>query len=718
MPVESRTFSESWYRISDQRLSLRPSVRTHRQFFRGEKWHVLQDPYANRFFRLRPAAYEFVARLSRDRTVEEVWKQCLELCGESAPGQQEVIQLLAQLYHANLLQYQCPSDSLVLFKRYRRQREQEIKSRLLGFMFPRFTLIDPDWFLRKTLPAVGWIIGPVGAVLWLAVVAFGIKCVVDNFGEAVNQSQGVLAPGNLVWLYVGLVISKVLHEFGHAYLCRKTGGEVHRMGVMLLIFTPLPFMDATSSWSFRSRWRRALVGAAGMITELFVAAVAAVVWRYTGEGLLHRLCYNIMFTASISTVLFNANPLLRFDGYYILSDILDIPNLHTRAWHQLKYVFERFVLGYRKARSLARTGGEAVQLFVFAVLSGLYRIVVFTSIVLFVADQLFIVGVIVALFCLISWLVVPLFRFCHYLLTEPKLSRSRLRAVASTAAIVLIVVLFLRMVRFPSAFAAPGVLEAARYNRVHAQATGELVKVHVAPGHTVKAKSLLAELNDPSLVFELQAVEAKLQEVRAAHRKALQDDQADLGPIEALRAAITEQRSQLQESMQRLKIRAEHDGLWDGPDLREQIGTWVAKGTELGAVIDPGSFEFSAIVSQSEASRLFGVPIRCAELKLMGQAEHTLAVSEWDRIPMDQQLLPSQALGWQAGGEIATDFSDPTGLRAREPFFWVIAKVPASAEAELRHGLAGQIRFRLPDEPLLPRWTRKFRQLLQRRYQL
>jgi putative peptide zinc metalloprotease protein len=250
MPDPNQTFSESWYRIAGQRISLRPSVIVHRQTFRGQRWIVLQNPFSNQYFRLRPAAYEFVARLRRDRTVQEVWQECLDKFPDEAPGQEAVIQLLSQLYFANLLQYEAASDTAQLFQRYVKTRQREIRARLMNVMFMRFPLLDPDRFLVRTLPLARAVINPIGALIWLIVVGAAIKLVLDNWGALREQSQAVLAPNNLFLLYAGLVVVKTLHEFGHAYFCRRFGGEVHVMGIMLMIFTPIPYMDATSSWVF------------------------------------------------------------------------------------------------------------------------------------------------------------------------------------------------------------------------------------------------------------------------------------------------------------------------------------------------------------------------------------------------------------------------------------------------------------------------------------
>ena len=266
-----KTFSESWYRVANQRIYLRPGVRVRRQNFRGERWIVLENPFSNQYFRLRPGAYEFVARLQPDCTVEQVWQQCLDRFPDEAPSQEAVIQLLSQLYFANLLQYDLAVDSAQLFQRYKQRKQREIGFQFLNIMFMRFPLLDPDRFLVRILPVLGKLISPAGVALWAIVVGFAVKIVVDNFGALREQGQNVLAPGNLALLYLGLIFIKTLHEFGHALFCRKFGGEVHVMGVMLMIFTPMPYVDATSSWGFRERYKRVLVGAAGMIVELFVA---------------------------------------------------------------------------------------------------------------------------------------------------------------------------------------------------------------------------------------------------------------------------------------------------------------------------------------------------------------------------------------------------------------------------------------------------------------
>src|SRR5262249_20331788 len=195
MPDPQSTFSESWHRVAGQRICLQPAARIRRQNFRGERWFVIENPFTNEFYRLTPAAYEFVVRLHPQRTVDEVWRECIERFPDTAPGQENVLQLLAQLYFANLLQYDRGADAAELFERYRKRQQREWRARLLNLMFMRFPLLDPDRFLVRTLPVVGKLISPLGALLWILVVGAGLKVAADNWTVLKEQSQGVLAPG-------------------------------------------------------------------------------------------------------------------------------------------------------------------------------------------------------------------------------------------------------------------------------------------------------------------------------------------------------------------------------------------------------------------------------------------------------------------------------------------------------------------------------------------
>jgi putative peptide zinc metalloprotease protein len=718
MKKTGRVFSESWHRVARLRVSLCPTVKVRRQFFRGEKWYVLYDSFNNQYFRLRPEAYDFVIRLRPNCTVEEVWKECLDRYPDKAPGQEDVIQLLTQLYFANLLYYKMPADSAKLFERYQKRRHREIKSKLLSIMFVRIPLLDPENFLKRFKTVLKYLVGPLGAIIWFVVVLAAGKMVLERFDMITDQFQGILSPGNLPLLYAGMIVIKILHEFGHAMACKRFGGEVHTMGVMLLVFTPIPFMDATSSWSFRNRWHRALVGGAGMFVEIFVAALATFLWAHTGPGTLHSLAYNMMFIASVSTVLFNGNPLLRFDGYYILSDLLDIPNLYTYALRHLRHMVERYIFGYKDSYSPAKNFREAFWLSIYGISSGIYRVIVSVGIILFVADKFLLVGLLMAVICVISWGIAPLYRFMVYLASSPRLERTRKRTVAISACSFAALTMFLAIIPFPNRFRSPGVVEAKQFVRVINDAPGYVDAVLVPSGKEIETGASLIKLVNRELDIEIEETMAQKEETFAMHRRALRQGKADLKPIRKRLETIEDKLTNLKGQKASLIVKARESGVWIAPQINELVGAWISRGSTLGEIVNHSAFRFSAVVSQEEAADLFVGQISKAEVRLFGQTGKNLGVEDYQIIPFQRDKLPSAALGWFGNGEVAISPKDDTGLQTAEPFFLIYVNLQPIPDVVLFHGMSGKLRLTLDPKPLLLQWIHLLRQLLQRRYKV
>ncbi len=720
MSVAQRTFHESWYRIADQLVGLKPNIDVSRQLYRGERWYVLRDPLTNQFYRLRPSAYRFVARLDQTKSVESVWREVVHENPDDAPGQEEIIQLLAQLYHANLLHYQLPADSKQLFDRYKKRKNKILKATLASVMFFRVPLFDPDALLKRMLPFIKLLFSFWAAVAWVVLVLAGVKVAIDNAADLGQQSQAILAPSNLFLLYVGMVFIKTLHEFGHAFAVRRFGGEVHTMGVMFLIFTPIPYMDATSAWSFRSKWKRALVGAAGMLVEIFVAVIALFVWAYTGPGVLNSLAYNMVFIASVSTLLFNINPLLRFDGYYILSDVLDIPNLHAKSREQLVYLIEKYIFRVKDAPKIVDDTKEAYILAIFGVASGVYRVFIFAVILLFVADQFLLAGILMALVCVVVWVVKPMKNLVTYLSENTRIERVRRRAQATVVGFTIVMLVFLGLIPYSNHFIASGILQSSDYAKVVNGSGGYLSEVVKPSGSSVRKGDVLLRFTNKELALSLGKARSRYNEVLALRQQALMNGQVDLEPVERLKASAYKRLQKLEFLQSQLTIRAEAEGIWVAPTIENQLYRWTARGSVLGEVVNIDQFHFVSVIPQNQASSLFKEPILGAEVKLRGQVSTPITVTDFKRIPAEQARLPSMALGWAAGGDIAVDTSDASGVTALEPFYELHAYIPESnvLDVVLFHGHTGKIRFQLERRPLLSQWWRSFRQLLQKRYQI
>ena len=718
MSSDRSLFSESWHRVAAQRIRLRPSVQIRKQFYRGERWYVVHDPFTHNFFRFTAEAQAFITRLDGSRTVEEIWQHCLKLNGERAPGQGEVIQMLAQLYQANLIVSDVPPDTARLFERQKQHKQRELRSRLLSVFFLRVRLWDPDSFLKRALPYLGWVFSRPMAVVWMLVVGTGLAMALSDWDRLRGQSAGVLEPGNLLLLYLAFGLAKLVHEFGHAFACRRFGGEVHAMGLTLLVFTLVPFVDATSAWAFRERRKRVLVGLAGMIPELFLAGLAAMIWASTGPGLLNGICYNLMLVASVSTVLFNANPLLRFDGYYILSDLTDTPNLQQRAQQQLLHVVEHRVFGGKHSTEPARSRREAGLLVAFAIASWIYRVIITWTLIILVADKYFGLGLMAAGVAFFGTFLMPIGVAVRYLAREPRIERVRRRAWTISLAATAVVVVLVSLVPFPRRFRAPGLLRAEHYTKVIAETAGYVETVAVTSRTQVAADALLLTLRNPELDLQIAAGEAEHAATLALERKVLREAPARIAVVRRRLESIERQLGELKANRAALAVHSRQAGMWVSPRAGDYPGLWVARGTAVGELVDDGSFEFLAVVAQSTARELFGEEISRAEIRFPGQAGEVARVATWRVVPGRQDVLPSQALGWAGGGPVQVAPDDGRGLRTAEPFFLLVAKVTPNSGIAMLHERTGIIRFSLPPEPLLWQWLRSLRQLLQQRYQI
>jgi putative peptide zinc metalloprotease protein len=718
MSDETPIFSESWHRIAGLRIGLRAAVQVRRQDFRGERWFVLQDQFDSTFYRFRPAAYQFLARLRPDRSVQEVWEECLAHSPEQAPTQPEVIRLLSQLHQANLLQTELPPDSARLLERREKRESRQLRSTLSNILFLKLPLWDPDAFLRRCLGPLRWLVSRWMALVWCVVIAAGLKIAADHAWELDETSANLFAPDNLALLYAAFIVTKVVHEFGHAFLCRAFGGEVHRMGVMLMIFNPMPFVDASASWAFRSRTQRVLVAAGGMIFELFFAALAVFVWAKTGPGVVHHFAGNVMFIASVTTLLFNLNPLIRFDGYYILSDLLDVPNLASRAFKEVRYAFEKWVCGMRGAASVAGSAREQAWLIAYGLAAGVYRVVLGVGIVLYIGDRFFEIGLLLAVGVFIAWIVMPLGKFVAYLAGNPALQRHRARAWGWSGAAAAVLVAAIGVLPFPNNFRAPGVIEAERFAEIFAPADGFIETVVANTAAHTPADAQLVRMRNPELEISIRQVRAQRRELEARQAEALDRSPATVEPLRQRMAAIDERLRNLEQQQAALDVRAGLDGIWVAPHSEDWLGAWAERGTALGQIVNPEAFRFSAVVSQEEAASLFSEGIAQAEVRLAGQAGTAIPVTIQRIVPAQQNELPTAALGWRGGGDVAVSAEDPSGRMTAEPFFQVLAAMEPADGAMLLHHRSGQIRFELAPQPLLQQWWRKVLQLVQKRYRI
>ncbi|MEG3639870.1 hypothetical protein [Magnetococcus sp. PR-3] len=718
MLTTRKTYSESWHRIAKIKLALRPTVQVSKRQFRGEPWYLVQDPFSSQFFRLRPKAYAFIRDLTLKQTVEETWRTALERDPDGTPGQEEALQLLTQLNQANLLYFDSTADSDHLYERQAQYRARMLKGKIMGFLFMRLPLWDPDLFLNQLQPLIHALFSRMGALIWVLVMGLALNTAFVHQQALLAQAQGVLAPDNLILLYLTLAGVKTLHEMGHAMACKRFGGEVHTMGVILLLFTPMPYMDATDSWRFDNRWHRVLVGSAGMLVELFIAALATLLWASSAPGVIHSLAYNIMFIASVSTLIFNANPLLRFDGYFILSDLVDVPNLFAKARSYLIYLIERYILLLPNRENPSQNRRGAAGLFSYGVLSMIYRLIVFGGIILFVSDSYMLFGILMALFLFGTWIWGLLSKFVRYLWNGASLHGYRFRAFVILGLMLTVSSLALGTLPAPHELRLPGITQALDYTPVVSQSEGQLVAIHPTPGRHVDVGAPILRLENKDQALQLESAQGQWEQVTALEKRAGGVAQADLQPVLQRKAVLKAMIEHLQARHAALELTAPEQGRWLPAAELESLGNWVPRGMEVGRLLQSDRYRFTAVLNQEEASLLFAQTPTAITVRLHGREAQQLQTVNMQIIPYQREELPSAALGWLGGGDIAISMDDQAGLKSSEPFFLLQADLDPEQTHNIGHGHTGIMRLELIKEPLLSQWKRRLSQFLQRRYQL
>ena len=708
-------FSPSWYRVGPLTPRLRGHAKLHRHQYRGQIWYVLQDRANERFHRFSPAAFSFIGLMDGRRSVQEIWELSSSRLGDNAPTQPEVVQLLSQLHAADVLQCDIPPDTAELLNRYDTQQRRKWQRRLMNFFAWQFPLFDPERFLQQFAMLVRPFFSWWGATLWCVIVVPAVFIGAAHWSELTsNLIDRVTTPQNLVLLWFLFPVIKALHEFGHAFAVKVFGGEVHEMGVMLLVLSPVPYVEASASSAFPSKWQRVVVGAAGMIVELVLAAIAVYVWVNVEPGSVRTLAYNTILIAGISTVLFNANPLLRFDGYYILADFLEIPNLRQRANTYVGYLCERYLFGRDEAQEPHATSGERAWFVTYAVSSFFYRMVVVVAILLYLTDQLFVLGVLFAIMTAVAWFVLPLGKGFKYLFTSPRLRRIRGRAVAVSVALTTIVLLVLALIPVPFRTRAEGVVWIPDEAIVRAEVDGFVTRVVATPGSRVRPGDLLVVSHDRAVETDVKVLEAQLREVKARIREQMVDDLVKAKMLEEEQHYIEERLARARERAADLVIRSKAGGTFVLPKADDLPGRFVKRGDVLAHVVDLGTITVRTIVDQNDID-LIRHEIRAVQVRLAERLAEPMTAQITRLVPAASVDLPSSALGSEGGGQVALDPHDPKGQKAMKKVFQVDLELPVQ-HGVLNVGGRVYVRFDHGWDSLVAQWYRQGRQLFLARF--
>jgi putative peptide zinc metalloprotease protein len=702
-----------WTAIAPLRLRLAPQVGFSRQVIRGEVWYILRDPLSGRHFRVTSEAHMILELLDGSRTFEQVYRLAEGRLAQQTPPEQEVLDLLLQLHGTDLLRGMPLRDSRELAARAAAARHTRIMRNLKSLLAIRVPLINPDRFLDRTRGIGRALFSPIGFAAWLLIVGWALFEVGANWGELTgNVAERVLATDNLLLLTLAFVISKLVHEFGHGFAVKRWRGEVNEMGITLLVFMPVPYVEASSSATFHSKWQRIAVGAAGMYVELLLAAGAMFAWLHLEPGLLRTLAFNTMVVASVSTVVINANPLLRYDGYFILADLIEIPNLAPRSYRYLGDLVQRYLFGVRGRSPVVAADGEKSWLVVYAIASYLCRMFVIAMIALFLASQFLVVGVLLAIWLCATSIVMPLYKGAAFVLASPKLEGHRGRAIMVTGLGLASLAALLFVLPAPMATRAEGVVWAPPGSEIATEADGFVKQVLANDGDAICAGCKVLALENPELPTSLALLEARLTALNARYLAERSTDlvksQITQQEIEHIQERLTHERDRLG----KLMLAAPRDGRFTIPEANDLVGRYMARGTIVGYVYRREELLIRVVVRQEDMG-LIREGVSRVSIRLPGNVDQELHGAIERTIPSATDRLPSLALSAAAGGGASVEPQATGGPKAVQRYFELHIAVTGSSRPEW-FGQRAYVQFVHRDEPIGLQWWRRLRQLFLR----
>lgn len=596
------------------RLALRSELRLSLRKQSRKIIGVIEDPVRGRYFQVGPREYHFLKLLNGKRTVAEAIELLHKQQGNAAFDVSTAKQVCAWLIQMNLLNTNAMRNGIDrLFSAARGRKTQK----LLGLLNPvsfRLELFNPDKLLKWITPMLGWIFSWQVMLVWLACGGIAWSMVMDNYAEFSASATGFLAPDRWLWLLLIWVVLKFVHEAAHGVACKRYGGEVPRCGVLLLLLAPLAFVDVTSSWRMTSSWRRMVVAAAGMYVELFLAFIAVFVWSSSLDTTIRDIAYNVIVMAGISTVLFNANPLIRCDGYYILSDVTGIVNLYSKGQAWLGNRFRHLVFGFPYDDNVC-PANEKRLVATYGICSFFWRIFPSASLLLAACTLLGGFGILLAAIGAIFWVAMPIWNSFKRIRLSSRQTPINWRrfSIAATVGVLAAFACFV-WIQAPAITSVPAIVQFRDERIMRAATDGFVEEVFVRNGQQVAEGQLLMRLNNPELKQELvdlqRSQQASMVQMRMhRQRKEIALLQSEQTRFDSLTQQIHEKESQLAQ----MEIIAPLDGVVLARGIENKQGSFVKRGEVLLSCANPGDKKVLLSIDQQQAESVrenLGRPVK------------------------------------------------------------------------------------------------------------
>jgi putative peptide zinc metalloprotease protein len=722
-------------------LRKRSDLRASKHVYRNQPTWIVKDPLAMEFYRLNDEEYVILELLDGQRSLSDIRRAFQRRFSPQRISERELQFFVTSLHEKSLVVSLQPDQGRHLLEQSREKRWKKQKSAIANLLAIRWRGVDPDRFLAAALPWLGWLFSGravvaalvlmLSALSWLTVHYTEFQSRLPALDEFFSQRNG--------WLLVAIVlITKVVHEFGHGICFKRLGGECHEIGVMLLFFMPTLYCNATDSWLMQSKWKRAAIGLAGIYVELIMASVATFLWWFSAPGIMNFICLDIMVTCSISAIVLNGNPLLRYDGYYIFSDLMEVPNLYARSGKVIHDAFQSYVLGMPQDSEPDSTLGTKLLLGSYRMSSTLYMLMIVVVILhalvaLLRPFGLESIAIFAAVFSLFSLAMAPALAVCRGLEIPGSLDKMKWsRFVPSCAVVACGLALFL-FVPFPHYVICSFTVEPVGAKAIYVEHEATLIELHVSSGQQVKAGQLLATLRNIDTELEIAALEGRQNAYESERDVLIRERHFDPAAASRLKEAQSElltlqmRLTELRRVERSLCLFAPCDGqvipAWtpvaEDTNLRQLRG-WAGSALDaenLGTRFERGQL-FCRVGSLSDIEAILAVDQGDVELVKVGQKAslqldarsqtkytgivHAVSQMNSDRLP------PSLAL--QHGGAIPTKRRPHSEeLGSSEPADATFqARVALPEAMYLSTGLRGKAKVLVGQQTLAARSLRAF----------
>jgi putative peptide zinc metalloprotease protein len=739
------TLADSLVSSASRALNLRkrPDLATRRHMYQGHPYIVIKEPVGLKYFRFQEEEYAILEMLDGNTSLDQIKEEFERRFAPEKITLQDLQNFIGMLHRSGLVIAAVAGQGKQLRKRREETDRKKVLSTFSNVLALRWKGFDPEWILNKLYPFVRFLFHPLAVMVSLAIMLSALGLVLvqwDEFQSKLPAFHEFFGASNWWKMMIVLGVVKIIHEFGHGISCRHYGGECHEMGVMLLVLTPCLYCNVSDSWMLPNKWHRAIIGAAGMYVEVMIASICTWLWWFSAEGEFNFICLSIMFICSVSTVLFNGNPLLRFDGYYILSDILEVPNLRQKATEVLKRYASEFCLGMEQQEDPFLPKKNHFMFGLYTVAAVAYRWIIMISILMFLNEVLKpyglqILGQFIALTAIVGMFIQPAKGIYKFFTIPGRMHQVKKGRLIATGTIAVAVIAGIAALPLPHYVWA--VVEVVPYQakQVFVDTPGHMEQQLVDEGSWVRQGQVLAELRSPDLQLAMADLQGQLEQYQSQFiaiqrgRYNRPEEAGTLAQISASIDMVEQQLAEKQQQKERLKITSPQSGFVFAPPSRPeearegQLRGWVGtplSDRNLGAYLDesvlvcevgnPSEFEAQLIIDQADFPFVAAAAhqreqaegesdFNSVRIKLDALPDRTLRSAVSEIAEIDYQVA-SKSLSNQQGGQLATVTDPKTGAARPLSTSYQARALVNNESGVLRNGMRGQAKIFVGYEPL------------------